>query len=692
MKYFFGVMSKNQVDTVIKYSLDYGTDVTFIPSRRQVEFNGGYVNNWTTKSFSEYVKQFNSTIKIERDHSGQGQGLHDDDGYVSLEEDCKYFDLIHIDPWKKYQDLNEGIQWTIDMINFCYQLNPNIEYEIGTEEAIRPFTVDELEIIIIKLKNSLCEDVFNKIKYCVIQCGNKLLAGKNIGMFDEDKLKQMITLVKKYNFISKEHNGDWVSLDIIKEKNKLGLECINIAPEFGMIETEVMIDHINNEHFEKMYELCLQSGKWKKWVDYDFDYINKKKELILITGHYIFSYDEFIELKQCYENIDEAICEKIKNKLLLLNFIYEERIQCIFCNSVHLTTIFEKNYKTSLSLSLFDKNHTSYFMPYNILLCNQCNTAQNKYLGDLTIVYENNHMDNFGDIKNKKHTLLSDFISENKSICNIIEVGACHNYLASLILEKNNVNYTIIEPSFSGDKTNINIIPEYFENVDLTALNSDTIIMSDVFEHFYKPLDILKKIKDSNIKYIYLNHPDFDYSIQNNIHINLNCEHTFLIEHQFLFQLFNNFGFRMNRRFNFENFSLFIEFIKMDEPIITRELLNYNTREHTHDYMKYIIDINNKINNHMLINQNKKYYIWPTSAHSQTLFTFGLNYKQLSGILDNSPNKIGKYMYGLLCSSLNDLLESNEDNICVFISGAGNYIKELNLSNTTVELIVINEL
>ena len=179
MKFCFGVISKNQVDCVINYANDYSKDVIFIPSRRQIEFNGGYVNNWTTKEFTEYVKSKNTNIKIQRDHGGPGQGLHDDDGYESLKEDCKYLDLIHIDPWKKYPRLQEGIQWTIDLINFCYNENPNIEYEIGTEEAIRPYNVDELEEILTSLKMNLTEDIFKKIKYCVVQCGNSLVDCKN---------------------------------------------------------------------------------------------------------------------------------------------------------------------------------------------------------------------------------------------------------------------------------------------------------------------------------------------------------------------------------------------------------------------------------------------------------------------------------------------------------------------------------
>jgi len=94
--------------------------ITLIPSRRQIEWNGGYVNNFTTKDFSEYVKSKSNNIAIQRDHGGPGQGTYEDDGYKSLKYDCKYFDAIHIDPWKKYSDFEESLKWTINLLKFCY--------------------------------------------------------------------------------------------------------------------------------------------------------------------------------------------------------------------------------------------------------------------------------------------------------------------------------------------------------------------------------------------------------------------------------------------------------------------------------------------------------------------------------------------------------------------------------------------
>ena len=54
-----GPVSKNCVDATIELSEDHNIDMTLIASRRQidtVDFGGGYVNNWDTELFSQYVK------------------------------------------------------------------------------------------------------------------------------------------------------------------------------------------------------------------------------------------------------------------------------------------------------------------------------------------------------------------------------------------------------------------------------------------------------------------------------------------------------------------------------------------------------------------------------------------------------------------------------------------------------------
>ena len=318
-KLCIGPMSKNIVDAVIELSNDNIT-LGFCASRRQVEYDGGYVNNWTTESFVKYVKNKSSNLLLCRDHGGPGQGNDMDDGLDSFSYDSKYMDLIHIDPWKKFQSLEDGLKKTIEDINYCYSINKKCLYEVGTEESIRRMTSAELHTFLTGLKNGLDGKVFNKIIYAVIQSGTSLEEDGNTGNYEESRLKDMISVCKEFSLLSKEHNGDYLDKKTYKEKFDLGLDSINIAPEFGTIETLCILDRIKNDTnlFEEIYNICYNSGKWKKWVAKDFDPHSNKKQIVKISCHYVFSDEKFRNIlkSRLFEGIDAEIKLKVKTRIL----------------------------------------------------------------------------------------------------------------------------------------------------------------------------------------------------------------------------------------------------------------------------------------------------------------------------------------------------------------------------------------
>ena len=313
IKYFIGPMSKNIVDAIVEFCDNTGNTIGLIPSRRQVEWDGGYVNNWTTEEFSKYV----TTLPLQRDHGGPGQGNNDDDGYESLAYDAKHLQLIHIDPWKKYPEYVDGLEQTIKMIKFAYSINPQLIFEIGTEEAIRPFEAKELDQLVLDLWNALPKEICSNIKYLVIQSGTSLKGTNQTGHYNSQRLLDMITVAKKHNLISKEHNGDYIPVSIIKEKFNLGLDSINIAPEFGLIETQTYINEIgNSDLFDRYWQICYDSKKWVKWVNSEFNPYTNKKELVEICGHYVLSYPEFIsDIKSKFPDIDKKIKINVTKKL-----------------------------------------------------------------------------------------------------------------------------------------------------------------------------------------------------------------------------------------------------------------------------------------------------------------------------------------------------------------------------------------
>ena len=307
-KYYIGPMSKNTVDAVIEHNGNFG----FIPSRRQVDYNGGYVNDWSTGEFAKYV---NGRIPIQRDHGGIGQGYRQDDGMKSFMHDSQHFDIIHIDPWKYYQKFEDGLQQTIDYINFIYLIldNKKVKLEIGTEESIRRFETYELEKLLQSLETKLDSNMFENIEYAVVQSGVGLDLGKqtNTGTFNSDRLEEMVSICKKFGKKSKEHNGDYLSSKEYKDRFDLGLDSINIAPQFGQLETLCYLDEMG-EDIEDYYQICYDSKRWEKWVNKDFIPEDNKRELIKICGHYVFSDERFKLIKP---DIDNKIKESIKDKL-----------------------------------------------------------------------------------------------------------------------------------------------------------------------------------------------------------------------------------------------------------------------------------------------------------------------------------------------------------------------------------------
>jgi len=317
-KYYIGPMSKNVVDCVMEHGQQHF--VGLIPSRRQVDFNCGYVNNWNTKTFSEYV--YNKVLLC-RDHGGESQGTYSDDGKDSFENDCKYFDLIHVDPFRASKNIEDAALKTIEYIKFCFSKNQKILYEVGTEEAIFKYQPEELKVFLDILKRELSEEEFFNIKYAVVQSGTRLHlpTRTNIGNFDIDRLKRFVDVVKDFDLMSKEHNGDYLidSCDV-GIRFSSGLDAINIAPEFGQIESEYYLERCKKDKIliEELYQLCYNSNKWKKWIP-DISRVSKQ-QLIITCCHYIFSDAEFLsKVKSNFPRSDIYIRKRINSKLKFLH-------------------------------------------------------------------------------------------------------------------------------------------------------------------------------------------------------------------------------------------------------------------------------------------------------------------------------------------------------------------------------------
>ena len=356
-----------------------------------------------------------------------------------------------------------------------------------------------------------------------------------------------------------------------------------------------------------------------------------------------------------------------------MNYIIREN--CIFCKKKLENTYFKNDYSNYIAHYQVDYDTNLNDMikiPFNIFICSNCKTVQNKYLGDLSEIYKNNHADSTGTIMINLHEKNKDLIIKYKdNIENIIEIGSSKGVLADNILENLNLKYYIIEPSFFGERKNKIIIDDYYENVDDSNIDANTIIISHVLEHFYQPNEILEKIYlNKNIKNFFLVWPDLEYYINNNILHVLNTEHIYYIDNDFLIKILETYGFTLIEKEYYIGHSVLFYFHR--DTFIEKKEINYINKNYSLDlYYNNIFNNINKCNDLLNINKNYKKYIWPASIHSLYLLIFGLDEKLLDGMLDNSLNKIGKKMYGINLEilSFNRIIENNNENILIILNG-----------------------
>ena len=294
-KLFVGPMSVNVVDACIEFSNQSGIPLGLIPSRRQIDSATGYVGNWITSSFASYVRSRSNLIVLQRDHGGPLQGDEKDFGIRSLFNDSDHFDLLHIDPFKRHRDVWSAASYTAYIMESLKE-SP-CRFEIGTEEAIFRMPVEQARLFF-ELVRDRVSDGLSRVEYLVVQFGTKIEGTKNTGQFDRNRAAEMTALCSEFGKKSKEHNGDYLTVNGVLDRRKLGLDALNIAPEMGGIESESILDAIGNREdlINRFFRCCLATNRWQKWFPNNFDPNEDRIGVIRACGHYCFSSPEFLQI------------------------------------------------------------------------------------------------------------------------------------------------------------------------------------------------------------------------------------------------------------------------------------------------------------------------------------------------------------------------------------------------------------
>ena len=355
-----GPMSKTLIKACMILAKEKDFPLMFIASRNQVdadEFGGGYVCNWNQETFAKAVKEvaeetgYTGLYYLCRDHGGPWQRDKERNDHLPEKEAMELgkksylydllngFDLLHIDPTKdpyivgKVIDPDVNVNRTVELIEYVETERkkrnlPAISYEVGTEETNGGLTSPEnYEKFIQKLHARLDEKGLPHPSFIVGNTGTLTRLTEQVGHVDSTSCKELSAVAKKYGVGLKEHNGDYLDDATILEHPALGVTAMNVAPEFGTVETQSYLKLIEVEDRlagqglikevsqlgQALREESVKSGRWKKWMVDGKDKLSpeeifkdeKLTRLITeISGHYTFNNDRVkAEIKKLYDNL-----------------------------------------------------------------------------------------------------------------------------------------------------------------------------------------------------------------------------------------------------------------------------------------------------------------------------------------------------------------------------------------------------
>ena len=356
-----GPVSEVVVRATFEACANYKCPAIFIASRNQVDLeslgHGYLMGGMDQRAFVDLLDQvrtevgYAGPVYICRDHGGPWQrNVELDDKYPidkamviakqSFAGDIEAgFNYLHIDPTKCPHAFSQDdiIEWTVELEQFCEDRRRElaagpIDYEVGTEDIQGGLTTnDTFEQFIKKLVGQL-DGHGLPLPTCVVgQTGTLCRIDHNVGNFDRKQTRELAAIANRYGIGFKEHNGDYLSAATCRLHPDLGVTGMNVAPEFGLVETDAClaladlemklvregwISHESGSHLrELLLELTFGDSPWPKWMTDEVKKMPQEKiegdqalRLLIgrVCGHYVYDTEQIRQAREAlYANLNK---------------------------------------------------------------------------------------------------------------------------------------------------------------------------------------------------------------------------------------------------------------------------------------------------------------------------------------------------------------------------------------------------
>ncbi len=283
-------------------------------------------------------------------------------------------------------------------------------------------------------------------------------------------------------------------------------------------------------------------------------------------------------------------------------------------------------------------------------ICRDSGIIQLRKLLPLEVLYLNQHNDGTGTVWKEHYKAFAEFLHAYAPK-KVLEIGGAHDQIARNYRALDPVTtWTIVEPNpeHIADPS-ITVVKAWFDDTFTIAEEFDTIIHSHVFEHTYDPAAFIEHIAAfarAGNRHIFT-FPALLPMLERKWTNCLNFEHTAFLTEEITDYLLTKHGFAiLEKKYYGDPHSIFYATEKTQVPAEVHMENRYAAYKALFmDYLSHHTDMIETLNT-QIENSATPVYLFGAHIFSQTLIQFGLDTSHIISVLDNSPLKQGKRLYG----------------------------------------------
>src|SRR5690606_15951266 len=103
---------------------------------------------------------------------------------------------------------------------------------------------------------------------------------ENVGKYSTENAAHLAAVAASHGMELKEHNGDYLPDELILMHPALGVSSLNVAPEFGVVETrcylqlaaledrlvDMKLIQKSSDTADILRKAAVETGRWRKWM------------------------------------------------------------------------------------------------------------------------------------------------------------------------------------------------------------------------------------------------------------------------------------------------------------------------------------------------------------------------------------------------------------------------------------------